>query len=67
MKKTKNGITFNEKEIVTIESALYKAYEFERDKSHLFTADAYLQLHKEVKKYDVKKSQRNISTATFEK
>jgi hypothetical protein len=61
MKKTKNGITFNEKEIVTITSALYKAYEFEKDKSHLLTADVYLRLHDEVKKYDVKKSQRDIS------
>lgn len=67
MKKTKNGITFNQEESEIIKSALYKAYEFEKEKSHLFDADMYLRLHNEVKNYDVKKSQRNISATTSEK
>lgn len=67
MKKTKNGITFNQEETEIIKSALYKAFEFEKEKSHLFDADVYLRLHNEVKNYDVKKSQRNISATTSEK
>lgn len=67
MKKTKNGITFNQEETEIIKSALYKAFEFEKEKSHLFDADMYLRLHNEVKNYDVKKSQRNISATTSEK
>ena len=67
MKKTKNGITFNQEETEIIKSALYKAFEFEKEKSHLLDADMYLRLHNEVKNYDVKKSQRNISATTSEK
>lgn len=62
MKKTKNGITFNQEETKIITGALYKAYEFEKEKSHLYDADMYLRLHEEVKKYDVKKSQGDISS-----
>jgi len=62
VKRTKNGITFNQVETKIIKSALYKAYEFEKDKSHLFDADTYLRLHEEVKNYDVKKSQGDISS-----
>lgn len=64
MKKTKNGITFNQEETEVIKSALYKAFEFEKEKSHLFDADMYLRMYNEVKIYDVKKSQRNISATT---
>lgn len=64
MKKTKNGITFNQEETKIIKSALYKAYEFEKERSHLLDADMYLRLHNEVKNYDVKKSQGDISSTT---
>lgn len=67
MKKTIKSITFNKEETEIIKSALYKAYEFEKEKSHLLDADMYLRMYNEVKNYDVKKSQRNISATASEK
>jgi light-regulated signal transduction histidine kinase (bacteriophytochrome) len=64
VKKTISSITFNKEEIEIIKSALYKAFEFEKEKSHLFDADMYLRMYNEVKNHDVKKSQRNISATT---